>query len=238
MNSIVAINPAQSIQNLYHAINSIMSAKPKDKVDMILEPLQSMIQLSLLSTCPIGTKLHIEENILYLQAPNLIQPVARWYHSDKKDDLFFLYSVIKRFIKWYHPTNNKKSPLSLELYQLISSMSMEGLTILFKTYSSCNSTSVIQVIQMYKNLLEFNNDKILMDEYLANENQKINIDEVFERIIVIYDKTILQIIYNTLLLIKSEEAPDNQYHMINGLNIILNKYNKRITEWIKVNLVL
>lgn len=238
MNSIVAINPAQSIQNLYHAINSIMSAKPKDKVDMILEPLQSMIQLSLLSTCPIGTKLHIEENILYLQAPNLIQPVARWYHSDKKDDLYFLYSVIKRFIKWYHPANNKKSPLSLELYQLISSMSIEGLTILFKTYSSCDSNSVIQVIQMYKNLLEFNNDKIMMDEYLANEQQKINIDEVFERIIVIYDKTILQIVYNTLLLIKNEEAPDNQFHMINGLNIIFRKYNKRITEWIKVNLVL
>lgn len=238
MNSIGAINPAQSFQNLYHAINSIMSVKPKDKVDMILEPLQSMIQLSLLSICPVGTKLHIQENILYLQTPNLIQPVTRWYHSDKKDDLFYLYSVIKRFIKWYHPTNNKKSPLSLELYQLISTMSMEGLTILFKTYSSSNSTSVIQVIQMYKNLLEFNNDKILMDEYLVNDQHKINIDEVFEHIITIYDKTILQIVYNTLLLIKNEEMPDNQYHMINGLNIIMNKYNRRITDWIKVNLII
>ena len=77
-----------------------------------------------------------------------------------------------------------------------------------------------------------------MDEYLANENHKINIDEVFEHIIVIYDKTILQIVYNTLLLIRQEESPDNQYTMISGLNIILNKYNKMITEWIKVNLVI
>jgi hypothetical protein len=238
MNSIAAINPVQSIQNLYHALNSIMSAKPKDKVDMILEPLQSMIQLALLSTCSIGTKLHIQENILYLQTPNLIQPVTRWYHSDKKDDLYFLYSVIKRFIKWYHPSNNKKSPLSLELYQLISTMGMDGLTVLFKTYSSCQSASVIQVIQMYKNLLEFNNDKILMDEYLVNEDSKINIDEVFERIIVIYDKTILQMIYHTLVMIRQEEIPDNQYHMISGLNMIFTKYNKLITDWIKVHLVL
>jgi len=238
MNSIVAINPVQSIQNLYHAINSIMSVKPKDKVDMILEPLQSMIQLSLLSTCPIGTKLHIQENILYLQTPNLIQPVTRWYHSDKKDDLYFLYSVIKRFIKWYHPSNNKKSPLSMELYQLISTMSMDGLTVLFKTYSSCHSTSVIQVIQMYKNLLEFNNDRILMDEYLVNEENKINIDEVFERIITIYDKTIMQIVYHTLTMIRQEEIPENQYDMISGLNIIFSKYNKLITDWIKVHLVL
>ena len=32
---------------------------------MILEPLQSMIQLALLSICPVGTKLRIKENILY-----------------------------------------------------------------------------------------------------------------------------------------------------------------------------
>ena len=128
--------------------------------------------------------------------------------------------------------------MSLELYQLISTMSMDGLTILFKTYSSCQSASVIQVIQMYKNLLEFNNDKILMDEYLANEEHKINIDEVFERIITIYDKTILQILYHTLTMIRQEEITDNQYHMISGLNIMLNKYNKMITDWIKAHLVI
>lgn len=235
MNSIVTINPAQSFQYLY---NSFMFAKPKDKVDMILEPLQSMIQLALLSVCPIGTKLHIQENILYLQTPNLIQPITRWYHSDKKDDLYFLYSVIKRFIKWYHPTNNKKSPLTLELYQLISSMGMEGLSTLYKTYSSCESNTVIHVIQMYKNLLEFNNDKILMDEFLVDETHKINIDEVFEHIIVIYDKTIIQVIFNSLLLIRQQEIVENQHSMISGLNIMLLTYNKKITEWIKLNLVL
>jgi len=126
----------------------------------------------------------------------------------------------------------------LELYQLISTMGMDGLTVLFKTYSSCQSASVIQVIQMYKNLLEFNNDKILMDEYLVSDEHKINIDEVFERIILIYDKTILQIIYHTLIMIRQEEIPDNQYHMISGLNMIFSKYNKLITDWIKVHLVL
>ena len=71
-----------------------------------------------------------------------------------------------------------------------------------------------------------------MDEYLANEEHKINIDEVFERIITIYDKTILQILYHTLTMIRQEEITDNQYHMISGLNIMLNKYNKMITDWI------
>lgn len=236
MASLLHIQPAQSLQFLY---NALAFSKPKDKLDMILEPLQAMIQLALLSTCPIGTKLQIQENILFLQSPSPLQPVARWYHSDKKDDLYFLYSVIKRFIKWYNPNSNKKSPISLELYQLISAMSVEGLSILFKTYSNSESNTVIHVIQMYKNLLEFNNDKIMTEEYLLDmEKNKINIDEVFENIITIYDPTILQVIYYTLTLVKNESEQSTQQEIIHGLTYILNKKHQQIKEWIKVNMIL
>jgi len=165
MSSLLQIQPAQSLQFLY---NAFINNRPKDKIDMILEPLQAMVQIALLSTAPVGTKLQIQENILYIQTPTFLQPVSRWYHADKKDDLYFLYSVIKRFIKWYNPIINKKSPLTQELYQLITTMSIEGLNNLFKTYSSSDSNTVIHVIQMYKNLLEYNNDKIMTEEYMLD----------------------------------------------------------------------
>jgi len=213
--------------------------KPRGKIETILEPLQSMIQLALLSICPVGTKLRIQENILYLQSPNIIQPFSRWYHSDKKDDLYFLYAVIKRFIKWYHPSNNKNSPISIELYQVILTMSIEGLNNLFKTYSTSDTNTVIHVIQMYKNLLEYNNDKILLDEFIIDaEKNKINIDEVFEKIIVIYEKPLLAVIYDILLLLQREQDIITQNHIMDGLNLILNKNNRLIKEWIQLNLVL
>jgi hypothetical protein len=217
----------------------MLSNRQKDKIDMILEPLQAMIQLALLSICPIGTKLRIQENILYLQTPTFTQPISRWYNSDKKDDLYFLYSVVKRYMKWYNPAINKKSPLSADLYQLITTMAKEGFDNLFKTYSSSDSNTVIHVIQMYKNLLEYNNDKILVDEYIVDvEKNKVNIDEVFERIINIYDPHILQIIQHTLLMMQEENDPSNQGHHLDGLNQMFMKYNKAIKEWIKVNLIL
>ena len=198
-----------------------------------------MIQLALLGICPIGTKLRIQENILYVQQPTFMQPLSRWYNADKKDDLYFLYSVIKRYIKWYNPASSKKSPLTVELYQLITTMAMEGLNHLFKTYSSSDANTVIHVIQMYKNLLEYNNDKILVDEYIVDvEKNKVNIDEVFERIIFVYDGNILQVIHHTLLLIREENDVGIQSHNIDGLNSILSKYNKAIKEWIKLNLIL
>ena len=59
--------------------------RKKERSDMILEPLQVM-QLALLSHCPIGTKVSVSDNILQLQKPTLLQGVWRWYNSDGKDD--------------------------------------------------------------------------------------------------------------------------------------------------------
>ena len=211
--------------------NSLAFHKSKDKIDMVLEPLQAMIQLALLSMSPIGTKLTIQENILYLQYPNIIQPLSRWYNADKKDDMYFLFQVIKRFIKWYNPDINKKSIITKELYQLISSMSIMGLNNLLKTYGSSDSNTVIQVINMYKELLENN------DSHKYEEVDKINIDEVFENITKLYDRILHDIIYCTLQLIKKEEDITLICNFTNGLNLILSKNNKLIKDWIKVNLI-
>ena len=169
----------KSIQ-LYNLYNNLLFHKYKDKLDMILEPLQSMIQLAILSVKPIGTKLAIQENILYIQEPSIIQPINRWYNSDKKDDLYFLFQVIKRFIKWYNPENKI---ISVELYNLICSMSLTGLDNLVKTYNNTDNNSIIQVLHLYKNLLEVPNSK----ELDKHSNDKVNIDEVFENIISLYD---------------------------------------------------
>lgn len=236
MNSLLSFKAPQSIVSIYQ---SLASAKTRDKVDMILEPLQAMIQLALLSISPIGTKLHIQENILQLQSPTIIQPIARWYHADKKDDAYFLYGVIKRYLKWYNPQINKKSPMRPEMYQLVTEMAVEGLNQLYKTYSSSDSNTVIHVIQMYKNLLEFNNDKIMADEIILDaDKNKINIDEVFENIIEIYDPILLDMLQNTLELMRAEENETNRTYMMEGLNLILYKVTSSIRSWIKMNLTL
>ena len=228
--------PIQSLHFLYQAL---AHGRQRDKIDTILEPLQAMIQIALLSISPIGTKLRIQENILYVQPPTIIQPITRWYHADKKDDLYFLYSVIKRFIKWYNPKCNKKSPLKQELYNLINTMAVEGLANLFNTYSSADSNTVIHVIQMYKNLLISTDDKILLDEYIVdNEKNKVNIDTVFERIVTIYDPIILQIIFHTLSLIHQEKDNVHQVYNIESLNQVMYKYHMAIKEWIKIHLIL
>lgn len=217
--------------------NTLSFHKTKDKIGMVLEPFQAMLQLSLLSTSPIGTKLTIQENILYLQSPNLIQPLSRWYNADKKDDMYFLFQVIKRFIKWYNPKYNKNSIVTKELYDLIITMSIEGLNNLLKTYGTSESNTVIQVINMYKDILEM--DTVPKNSNIVNDlsDNHINIDEVFINITKLYEPTILTIVHNILLLVQKEEDVTVITSYIDGMNMITSKINKMIREWIKVNLV-
>jgi len=226
----ILFTKTEQLKTLY---NTISLHKSKDKLDMILEPFQSMIQIALLSISPIETKLAIQENILYLQTPGFTQPISRWYYSDKKDDLYFLFQVIKRFVKWYNPENSDKSPIPKDLYELIIKMSIKGLENLTKTYNNTDNNNIIQVIYMYKSLLE-SNERV---EHLKSPDDKVGIDIVFENIIEIYDKNLISLIHNLLLMISTEDNIIHVSNYIQGLNLIMAKNNNLIKNWIKANLV-
>lgn len=231
MNTILTnITPTQ-IKTLY----SSLCYKTKDKTDMVLEPLQAIIQLAILGVCPVGTKLTIQENILYLQQPTVIQPISRWYNSDKKDDLLFLFQVIRRFIKWYNPLNNANSPISIELYKLIVGMAIQGLEKLIKTYNTIDCNTITQLVNMYKNLLQTMEGQEA--DKLFSENG-VNMDEVFQKIITVYDSTILSLISNALTIISCETDEVVVLEFIDGFNLMLKKNNKLIHNWIKENLIL
>lgn len=126
----------------------IFSQKQKERTDIILEPLQAMIQLGLLTYSPPGTKLAIQHNVLILQPPNITQGLFRWYAGDRKDDLFFLFHVFRRFIVWYSNDGDKR------LYNTLLHHAFLGINSLMKTYKSSEMSSLVHVLQMYKTFLQ------------------------------------------------------------------------------------
>jgi hypothetical protein len=95
--------------NLESICNSKMNAlvqllkndKKKERVDIILEPLQVLTQLAFLGFCPKGSKLSVAHNILEIQTPNWLQGVWRTFNNDKRDDVFFLFHALGRFRRIY-----------------------------------------------------------------------------------------------------------------------------------------
>ena len=116
-----------------------VSSRKKERSDMILEPLQVMVQLALLAYCPIGTKVSVSDNILQLQFPTMLQGVWRWYNHDGKDDLYYLFHAIRRYYKWYKSENTK-------IYSFILNQAIKGLENLMITYEKSDQQDGIDVV--------------------------------------------------------------------------------------------
>jgi len=233
MNSILTLSTIK-LRNIYDSLNLLH--KSKEKTDMILEPLQAMIQLSLLSVSPVGTKIAIYENTLHIQNPSVVQPITRWYYADKKDDLYFLFQVIKRFMKWYGP-KAQVSPISVELYKLLIVMTIKGLDNLIITYEKCESMSLVQIIRLYQSILQNDNEIAELETLELNKRDNKNIDEVFGNILTLYDQNTINIIYHSLLLLQNEKSEEHIKNYIDGLNLTMAKLNGIIKQWIKTNLL-
>ena len=85
----------------------MLTSNIKEKADMILEPLQVMIELSMLAYCEIGTKLSVDGNLLRLHQPSYVQGIIRWWKNDKKQDIHYLFHAIRRYYIWYKSENTK-----------------------------------------------------------------------------------------------------------------------------------
>jgi hypothetical protein len=210
-------------------------SKKKERFDIILEPLQAILQLALISFCPTGTKLNIQNNLLLLQQPSYSQGLVRWYQNDNREDLFYLFYICKRFPKFYQHLKDIKSKKH-NLYDLLIKLAHRGIDNLSQTYSKAEQVSLLHTLEMYKMLLdnpasfEFT-DKVKHDKSKAQEE----INNIFIKITSIYSTEEYHIILNTLIrLIKDDE---NSESYINGLNSILEPTTGKINKWILNNIV-
>jgi len=198
----------------------------KERSDMILEPLQVMVQLALLSESPIGTKVSVSDNILQLHPPSYLQGVWRWYNSDGKDDLYYLFHAIRRYYKWYKSEDNK-------IFNHILTSAVKGIEKLIITYSASEQTAITHTLALYKNVLELESPDLFKDP----DADSINIDTVFKNIKDTYDKRLLKVIYNTILMVEDPETTDDlKPYYINGLLKILSPTNDNIRKWIREKL--
>jgi hypothetical protein len=137
---------------IYHFFKT---EKKKERFDIILEPLQALTQLSALAFCPIGSKLTISNNLLYIQIPGWGQGLMRSFNNDKRDDLFYLFNVIIRFNTFYNflKTNNENEE-DAKLFKLVIKLAKQGIDNLLLTYSTIDQPSLLHTLHMYRTLLD------------------------------------------------------------------------------------
>ena len=161
---------------------TIKTKKKKERFETILEPLQALLQIAYLSFTPIGTKLTIHNNILYIQPPNYSQSIVRWYNNDTQEDLFYLFNIFYRFKKFYYflcggndgndvtgvsvkDCEHSSKIVNKKLYELLIELAKNGIGNLIRTYGQTEKIHILHTLQMYKNILE-------TDTEMTKQNQR------------------------------------------------------------------
>jgi hypothetical protein len=100
----------------------------------ILDPLTVIIKLAILSNKPIGTKICIQNNVLYFQEPGPFQAICRYFYNTNKTDLQYMYNPIQiacqHFLTKEYVQKNPRMKILFKCAQ-------QGLEKLMETYKNC-----------------------------------------------------------------------------------------------------
>ena len=199
----------------------LLKSKPKERSDMILEPLHVMITIAMLGFCPAGTKLTIASNLLYIQKPNWSQGMLRWYQQDTKEDLYYLFHAIRRYYKWYKKQDS-------EIFDYILELSKKGIKKLITTYSSVDKKSILHTLSLYQNILNLD----IPDLFKDTDENTLTLDNVFEGITDVYNKKLLMIVFSLFKMLEEAETPEAVTAYLRALRYTLVPTNRKIQQWI------
>lgn len=209
--------------------------KKKERFETILEPLQAITQLAILAYCPKGSKLSIANNLLYVQHPSWTQGILRSYNQDARDDLYFLFNVIRRFNKFYTANTKGTYKVGGELFGKLIELSKRGISNLIQTYSNSEKNSLLHTLRMYHTMLDKPDVFDDSSSSSADMIDKNSIDNIFIKITDIYKPYHINLIHNTILMISGD--PENYETYLSGLNTIMDPIHAKINKWINDNII-
>jgi len=238
-----------AMQTVTTAYSYFSSGKRKERFDIILEPLQAVCQLAFLKFCPTGTKVSIENNLLFTQMPHWHQGLTRAWKKDKREDILMLFNAVQRFNKIYVLNNgcevkkestkgngNGNGNVEKKLVSLVARMAIEGIDNLINTYSRVENASITQTLVMYKNVLQHPDRFTNLEEFSEGKSRSgKSMEEVFAQIKDIWSEDTMSLMYWSLKLMESD--PTNYESYILGLNQSLSPVYTKIRKWMSDNIV-
>jgi hypothetical protein len=105
----------------------------------LLDPLSVIIKLAILGNKPIGTKILIQNNVMYFQEPGIFQSITRMFYNSNKTDLQYMYNPIQIACLTFL---SKESIQKTARLKNLFICAQEGLKKLMETYKNCSIISL------------------------------------------------------------------------------------------------
>jgi len=187
----------------------------------VLDPLSVIIKLAILSNKPIGTKLHIDKNIIQLQEPGPFQSFCRYIFKSNKTDIQYLYNPIELACQYYL---TEKFILDKPKIKELFICAQTGLTNLIETYKNCSVMRIClsYYLSLISNYLEDKkNDKLFRKDNVT----AFYTPDILNKLHKIWTSDKIKIVLNITTYLLTNEHADTD---VNSLETIMNGIDKLV----------
>ena len=130
----------------------------------VLDPLSVIIKLAIIGNKPVGTKILISNNIIYLQEPGPFQALCRIFFKTNKTDLQYMYNPIELACKQFLSKEFVKTTPRIKNLFLCA---QNGIKRLIETYKT---NSIICLTLNYFNVIITNHVEQTYNETIFNKD--------------------------------------------------------------------
>lgn len=189
----------------------------------ILDPLSVIIKLTIISNKPIGTKIRIDNNIIYLQEPGPFQALCRYILKSNKTDIQYLYNPIEIACNMYlTKTVIQQNPKIKDLFKC----AQNGILKLIETYKSCSVMRIClnYYLSLISNYLdEKHNDSLFRKDGLS----PFYTPEILDKLSKIWTQEKIKIVLNLTSFLSSDDCAETN---VKSLETIINGIDKQVNQ--------
>lgn len=189
----------------------------------ILEPLSVIIKLAIISNKPIGTKIRIDNNIIYLQEPGPFQAICRYIFKSNKTDIQYIYNPIEIACKKYLTKSViQQNPKIKDLFKC----AQNGILRLIETYKSCSVMRIClnYYLSLISNYLdEKNNDSLFRKDGMS----PFYTEEILEKLSKIWTIEKIKIVLNLTTFLSHDESAETN---VKSLETIIECIDKQVNQ--------
>ena len=209
--------------NYINSINSIPDDINANLHLFILDPLSVIIKLAIISNKPVGTKLRIHNNIIYIQEPGPFQALCRYFLKSNKTDIQYLYNPIEIACSCYLTKNViQQNPKIKELFKC----AQNGILKMIDTYRTC---SVMRICLNYylsiisNHLDEKNNEALFRKDGMS----PFYTTEVVDKLSKIWTQEKIKIVLNLTTFLSSDDSAETN---VKSLETIMDGIDKLVNQ--------
>jgi hypothetical protein len=179
----------------------------------ILDPLSTIIKLAIIGNKPNGTKILIQNNIIYLQEPGPFQAFCRYILNTNKTDLQYMYNPIQIACQSFLTKENiQKTPRIKSLFICAQS----GIEKLKETYKTCSM--ICLCLNYYHTIINNYAEQIYNDTIFRKDSMSIlYTKEVIEKLNAQWSQEKIKIILDLISFLTNDKMATNNVKSLENI---------------------